>query len=183
MPFLRELKDAGAWLGAWSANPELRGACGAVAAHLRQARVRFIGLVPSDDAVAVPAVAVLLGRALADQTTGPVAVLDARGSWARAGAAPATAWLADRLAVVAAPQARGATALENLVAVREADTWERVLVDLTGFERGGDELAACEILDGIVLVARSGRTSRRSVERWARALAGVSFLGVLLSGA
>jgi hypothetical protein len=71
--------------------------------------------------------------------------------------------------------------LEELVSDRTAPG--RLVVDLTGFDRLGEHLGACELLDGLALVARSGDTLTHDLSRAAHDLPEDRFLGVLLVGA
>jgi hypothetical protein len=83
------------------------------------------------------------------------------------------------------PRAPGlATALVPVrsVVAQEAPPFGHVLVDLTGLDRIGAALEACDALDGVVLVARAARTTRREVLRWLRDLPADRLLGVVLTG-
>jgi hypothetical protein len=167
-----------------------------VARLLRDRRVHSIGLAPADDEVAVPAIAILLGQALAQASGRPTGLLDATGSWpgprlldagdAAPGGSPlASCWLGDGLALLAPPAFDPGAMLAPL---RDAvslvpGSFEHLVVDLTGFDHRGELPAAMELLEGVLLVGRSGRTTGSQVRRWlGRAPAGRG-LGVLLTGA
>lgn len=175
--------------------PALRGQCAALARRMRELQLGTLGLLPACDAAAVPAVAIELGRAVAQSSVGIVGVLDGDGSWPCAAALieltaageerlAATHWLGENLALLT-PRADGArTALDRLglVLAQEGPAFHHLIVDLTGFDHRGDHLAAAALLDGVVLVARSGRTTRQDVRRLERDLEGGPALGVLLTG-
>jgi hypothetical protein len=191
MPFLHELGDTAVWLSAPDGDPTLTAACAGMASRARRARARTIGLVPASDDVAVPAVAVLLARALAEVASAPAAVVDAHSSWAESFPGPgaaqegsvATVAIARGLSVVAVRAEDAPNPLRRLRTACEAGgAFEHLVVDLTGFDHAGELLEACEALDASVLVARTGRTTRRAVARWLEELSGVPFLGVLLTG-
>lgn len=187
------LRAAGITAASDAQRSGLRAECAGLARRIREIDVRIVGLVPADDGVAVPAVAVELGRALAEVSVGLVGVLDGDGSWpcaaelAREGGGTRraeTSWLADNLALLT-PRGSGAeTPIERLRGVldEEAGAFHHVVVDLTGFDHLGEHLAACAAVDGFAVVARSGRTTSAEIERWRRDLSGRRALGVLLTG-
>lgn len=158
--------------------------------HLRQAR--SLGLAPASDEVAVPAVALHLARALSDLTHDPVAVLDATGSWIPGPALPgvpeedapfATLPLDEGLALLTARRTGRAGGLDCLRALRdEASPYAHLVVDLTGLDRSGELIAACELLDAVAVVARSGRTTAEELRERLREVPGDRLLGVLLTG-
>jgi hypothetical protein len=193
MPSIHEtLRAAGIWLMAGDEWPALGAECAGLARRLREKRARTVGLIPADDDVAVPAVAIHLGSALAGRSARPVGVVDAQGSWTGpAGAAPAedgaglvTSWLRDDLAVLTPRSGGTGAALQHLRGVleAEADVFEHLVFDLTGFDHRGEQLAACELLEAVALVARSGRTTARRIDRGLRDLPAARCLGVLLTG-
>jgi len=187
------LRSAGIGL-AGDAAPAVRVECARLARRMREQMVNTIGLVPAGDDVAVPAVAVELGRALADKSEAPVAVIDGHRSWACAaalvdgspadGTFVATSWVTDRLAVLTPRTFDAATTLGKLYsAIADRGTlFGNVVVDLTGFDHLGEQLAAIELLDGTVIVARSARTTTRQIQRWLQDIPEWSSLGVLLTG-
>jgi hypothetical protein len=189
-----ELGAAGIGLAADDDRSMLRVECARLARLLRKQLWHTIGLAPAGDDVAVPAIAFELGRALAGTNAGPVGVVDARGSWACArslvdGAVPdgtllATSWLLDNLAVLT-PRSFGGTAmlaqLQRAV-VEKTSVFGHLVVDLTGFDHLGEQLAAFAFLDAVFPVARSGRTTARQIQRWLRDFPEGRALGVLLSG-
>lgn len=187
-----ELRAAGIELAADRDRPALPE-CTRLARRMRERRVRAIGLAPAADDVAVPAVAIELGRALAATGATLVGVFDAQGSWpaARAlveadhGEGPlATSWLLDNLALLTPRALRPGAALDRLrdVVADQVSAPDHLVVDLTGFDHLGEHLAAFQLLDGVAVVARSGRTTTRQIERWLRDLPGGRGLGVLLTG-
>jgi Mrp family chromosome partitioning ATPase len=190
---VEELRAAGIAVAAPDELPALRVECARLARRMREQRVRTVGLAPAADDVAVPAVAIELARAFAANLSGPVGVVDALGGWscARAlveAAGPgsahlATSWLGENLAVLT-PRSFDLSAMLGLLlfsAVDEAADFDRLVVDLTGLDHLG-ELGALELLDAVALVARSGRTTARQVQRWLRRFPEGRSLGVILTG-
>jgi len=172
----------------------VRSECARLARLLGERRVRALGLTPSDGETAVLAPAIELARALAAVEARPSAVVDAAGSWTCARelaalAAPdgtllARSWLQDDLAVLTPRSLAPGGAVPRLRSclVDERATFGHLVVDLTGLDQAGDQLAAFELLDGVVLVARSGRTTTRQIERQLRDVPEERRLGVLLTG-
>lgn len=187
------LRASGIWDGG-EVRPAIRAAYGRVARELRRRAVWTVGLLPAGDDVAVPAVAIELARALVYAGGSTAAVLDPLGRWAGVtggDAAPgsedwyATEWLADRVAVLSPITADRSTALPLVRKVlRDAPrSFLNVVVDLTGFARIGEDEAAGELLDGVAVVARSGRTRSAELARVLGRLEAPRALGVVLSGA
>lgn len=177
------------------AVPGLRADCAGLARRIRERSLRSVGLVPADDDVAIPRVLLHLGHALAAGSDGAVGLVDAQGTWAGPTSWPAAdadedgqiairREVADHLVFMAPRVTLSASALRQLqyVLAREARSFERLLVDLTGFARLGEQLAACQLLDAVLLVARRGTTTVHSARRWMRELEGVNCLGILLTG-
>jgi hypothetical protein len=169
--------------------------CARIARDLRVWEVRALGILPADDGVAVPAVALAIARALAVQGTRPVGVLDAGGTWPCAAALralrpasatpeedPGPAWAEENLAVLLGPPAADG-ALAAIRATVGARRYEHLVVDLTGAGRRGEHLEACGALDGLVVLARLGRSRVRPIVRALGALPAGAALGVLLTGA
>ena len=189
-----ELRAAGIQVTAHGDPPALRAECARLARRMRERLVQTIGLVPAGDDVAIPAVAIELGRALADTSASAVGVVDANGSWACARAlirdAPpdgtlfGTSWLFDNLAVLTPRIFVAGAMLGQLhsAVVEHSGVFNHLVVDLTGFDHLGEQLTAFQLLDAAVLVARSGRTTTRQVQRWLRDLPDECSLGVLLTG-
>jgi hypothetical protein len=188
MPVLHELRDAAHWFASGTERAEVRAECAAVARRICELQLRTIGLLPADDEVGVPALALHLARALAALGGGPVAAIDARGTWAAARAGSAgdgvlTSWILDDVAVLSPPAGAPGEALSRLRRVLDdAVAFRQIVVDLTGFDRIGEHVAAAAILDGVAVVVRSGTTRLRALSRAARDLQGARPLGVLLTG-
>jgi hypothetical protein len=189
------LREAGIRLDARDLRPQVRTEATRVARILVQKQCRLVGLAPAADDVSVPAVALQVGQALVEVTGSPVGVLDAHGSWpgARALAVPSTPdaslftahWLVDNLAFLA-PRSfdTGAVLLKLGAALAaEAQVFHHLVVDMTGLDHLGDHLAAIDLLDGIIIVARAGRTTVPELHRWMRDVPEERNLGVLLVGA
>ena len=188
------LRDVGIGLEETSDRPSLRSECARMAASARARGVRTLGMLPASDDVAVPASAIALGRALADGSVKPVGVVDALGNWpcaqalsARAaphGTPMVTSWILAGLALLTPRAAGPAAGLSTLrTAVEEpANGFDHLIFDLTGLDHLGEHVAAFDLLDAVVLVARSGRTTTRQVSRRLSEIPERNGLGVLLTG-
>jgi hypothetical protein len=174
-------------------HPALRVECARMARLLAERLVHTVGLAPAADDVAVPPIAIELGRALADKSA-LIGVVDAQGSWMDArlrvegapsdGTPTATTWLLDNLGVLTPPTTGTDSLLSRLrrIVLETRATFTHLVIDLTGFDHAGEQIAACDLLDAVVLVARSGRTTAHQVRRWLRDLPPDRNLGVLLTG-
>jgi hypothetical protein len=195
MPSVQDvLREAGIELGESTGAPAVRVECARLATLVRDRQVRILGLVPAGDDVAVPAVALVLGRALAESSPLPVGVLDAQGTWpgARALAARAepddplvaTSWVLPGLAVLTprVPDPAAGLSLLRVLAADLAAVYGHLLVDTTGLDHTGDHLAAFDLLDAVALVARRGRTTTRQLQEKLREIPVGTGLGVLLTG-
>lgn len=186
------LRAAGIWYGN-EARPKVRFECARLARVVRERGIRRLGLAPAADDVAVPALAIELARALVGAPPDAVGVVDALGRWSgtRAGHSESqaatwrtAAWLVAGVAVIAPVTADPATGLLLLRAVVEEESagFSRLVVDLTGFDRLGERRPACELLDGVAVVARSGVTRTRQIVGALAEIPDGGRLGVLLSG-
>jgi hypothetical protein len=190
-------EDALAALGIHvDAEPRLRNECVRIARRLRLGGRKIVGLFPTASSLAIPPIAVHLGLALAEVSGGTVAFVDANLRWpglskivggeqAPEGAAFATRWLRGSLALLTPPQrgAAGAGVVELAHLIQQgAELFAHVLVDLTGFKQLGEHLSAIEMIDGVVIVARSGRTTEDELLRLKHELPRAQNLGVLLLG-
>jgi hypothetical protein len=175
-------------------RPDMTSALSRLARVLRERRARTIGLAPADDDVAIPALAIGLAGSLSAGCTGPVAVVDACGSWpcARELADPrdprdapaSVSWVLGQVAILTPRSVRAgevATRLSDLMK-GGASPFENVVVDLTGVDHLGEDGAAFRMLDGSAIVARSGRTTSSRIARRLRELPPDRSLGVLLTG-
>ena len=172
----------------------LRLECARLARLVRERLVRSVGLAPAGDDVAVPGLAIALGQALADASRQAVGVVDASGTWACAralaaraapdGAPVATSWILDNLALLTPRSLDPGATLAQLRATLadESSVFKHLVVDLTGLEHAGEHIAAFEVLDAVIVVARSGRTTSRQIRRAIRDLPKERGLGVLLTG-
>jgi len=158
-------------------------------------RPRFsVGLAPVADDVAIPSVAIAIGRALAARSSRPSAVLDACGNWPSArllaasaateGESLATNWLPGDVAVLTPRSGNPRTTLAQVRSclVDKSRDFRHLIVDLTGIDHRGERAAAFELLEATIVVARSGRTTSRQVERCLREIPDGRNLGVLLTG-
>jgi len=168
--------------------------CARLARRMRERLVHTLGLVPAADDVAVPAVAIELGRALADKRGSVVGVIDAMGGWGCAPALidaaprddtiPVRSWVLPNLALFT-PRVRGAGAMIHELGVmlmEQAVVFSDMVVDLTGVNHLGEQLAAFDLLDGVAVVARTGRTTTQEIRRWLDDIPTRRGLGVLLTG-
>ena len=144
-----------------------------VARRIAHARKKIVGLFPVSPDIGVTAMGVQLGLALAEVANATVAYVDANVRWpaispAAIGTRPtddesmfATRWLHGSVALLVPTRVGQAGAgVPQLARVIQhgAELFAHVLVDLTGFKKLGEHLAAVEMMDGVVLVARAGRT-------------------------
>ena len=178
-------------------RPEIRAECIRVARRLRHSGCKIIGLLPASSDIGVPAIGVQLGLALAEVSGATIAFVDANIRWPAiselAGDSPrgpddaafATRWLRGSLALLTPPRAGDAGAgVPHLAGViREgAELFAQVLVDLTGFKKLGEHLAAIEMVDGVLVIGRAGRTTEDELLRLGHELPRARTLGVLLLG-
>jgi Mrp family chromosome partitioning ATPase len=177
-------------------RPDVRDECIRVARRLQHAGRKIIGLLPASNDIGVPAVGVQLGLALAEVSGGTVAFVDANLRWpAISGIAEGertadesvfvTRWLRGSLALLTPPRARDAGAgVPQLARVIQhgAELFAYVMIDLTGFKQLGEHLAAIEMVDGVLVVARSGKTTEDQLLRLNHELPRSHHLGVLLLG-
>jgi len=183
---------------AQAAEPRVHAECIRIARRLRAAGRRLVGLVPASDDVAVPPIAVRLGAALVELTGTTVAFVDANVRWpalATIAARPSTdrddsvystRWLSDSLALLTPPAAAGAgRVVPQLERVLEEgpEIFQYLLVDLTGFDLLGGHTAAAQLVDGVIVVGRAGRTREAELLRFRDELWTAQLLGVLLIGA
>ncbi len=189
-----ELRAAGIELAVPGRRSAWSSECARMARRMAEELVLTVGFVPADDDVAVPAVAIELGRALAEKSARPVGVVDAQGSWPCAEAliarappnrAPlATNWLADGLAILTARSHLPGRAVEQLtgLVLAKPGSFGQLVVDLTGLDRLGEHLGAFDLLDAVVLVARRGRTTMRQIQRRLAEIPEGRTASVLLTG-
>ncbi|HJZ84554.1 MAG TPA: hypothetical protein VKN99_05250 [Polyangia bacterium] len=177
-------------------DPRVHGECVRIARRVRQLQKKVIGLVPASAEVAVPPLAVQLGLALVELSGATVAFVDANVRWPAMSALVegepagtdslfATRWLRGSLALLVPPRAGDAGAgvpqLKRLIE-HGAELFAHVLVDLTGFDRLGEHLSAVALCEGVLIVARAGRTREPELRRLAGELPSERNLGVVLIG-
>jgi hypothetical protein len=98
----------------------------------------------------------------------------------------ATRWLHGQLALLTPPRVGEAGAgVPQLARViqHSAELFAHVLVDLTGFKKLGEHLAAIDMVDAVVVVARAGRTTEHELLRVNHELPPHRNLGVILAHA
>jgi hypothetical protein len=188
------LRKAGIRIDARELVPEIRTECARLAGILQHRHLRVVGLAPAADNVAVPAVALQLGASLAEVTGSPVGVVDAHGSWPgarelsndrrRDDSLFSASWIVDNLALLTPRSFDTATMLPKLNSAlhAEAQVFHHLLVDMTGFDHLGEHLAAMDLVDGVIVVARTVRTRLDDLARWMRDIPAERNLGVLLVG-
>jgi hypothetical protein len=171
--------------------------CVRVAQRIRQTGRKIVGLVPTSSDVAVPPIAVQLGLALVELSGATVALVDANVRWPAFSSLAAeevrtqdemifaTRWLRGSLALLTPPRAwdpgAGVPQLARVI-TQGSELFAHVLVDLTGFELVGDHLAAVELVQSIMIIARAGRTKETELLRLQHDLPAGKNLGVLLVG-
>jgi hypothetical protein len=179
-------------------RPDVRDELIRVARRVKDSGCKIVGLLPASNDVGVPAIGVHLGLALCEVSGGTVAFVDANLRWPaiaeiavgeredREGFAFTTHWLRGSLALLTPPRVRdsGAGVPQLARVIREGfELFTHVLVDLTGFKKLGEHLAAIEMVDGVVVVGRAGRTTEGELLRLNHELPRAHNLGVLLCGA
>jgi hypothetical protein len=192
------LEALGIRLADHSAEERLRAQLIPVARRIVNTQRAVVGLLPASDHVGVPGLGVQLGLAIAEVTGATAAFVDANVRWPAiseiaVGTRPdddesmfATRWLGATLALLTPPRAGAAGAgLPQLARViqRAGEIFAFLLVDLTGFKKIGEHLAAIEMMDGVVVVARAGLTREDELLRLNHELPGHENLGVLITGA
>jgi hypothetical protein len=174
----------------------VRADCVAVARRIKESGRRIIGLLPASVDIGATAIGVQLGLSLVDIGNTTTAYVDANVRWpaiARiaVGERPAddesmftTRWLRGQLALLTPPRAGEAGAgVPQLARViqHSIELFTHVVVDLTGFKKLGEHLAAIEMMDGVVVVARAGRTTEDELIRLNFEMPRRLHLGVLLT--
>ena len=198
----RRLQQIGITVVTEDDRPDVRAECLRVARRLQHAQRRIIGLLPASNDVGIPAIGVHLGLALGEVTGGTIAFVDANIRWpaiseiavgepVRTGPAAedesafVTRWLRGSLALLTPPRAGAAGAgVPQLARVIQqgGELFAQVLVDLTGFKKLGEHLAAIEMVDGVLVVGRVGQTTEGELLRLNHELPESRNLGVLLTG-
>lgn len=176
----------------------MRADCVPIAQRITRGRHKIIGLVPASNQVGVAAIGVQLGLAMCEVSGGTVAYVDANVRWPAIAqialgqrpdddeSAFATRWLRGSLALLTPPRASDAGAgLPQLARViqQSSNLFAQVLIDLTGFKKIGEHLAAVEMMDAVLVVARAGLTREDELLRLNHELPSRLNLGVLLAAA
>jgi hypothetical protein len=174
----------------------VRADCVAVARRIKESGRRIIGLLPASNDIGVTAIGVQLGLSLVDVTGTTAAYVDANIRWpgiSRIAVGEsasddesmfATRWLRGQLALLTPPQAGEAGAgVPQLARViqHSIELFSHVIVDLTGFKKLGEHLAAIEMMDGVIVVAHAGRTTENELLRLNHEMPRHLHLGVLLA--
>jgi len=187
-----------------SDSPKLTAELLRAARRLRLSGRQVVGLLPVRDDVSVTPILLKLGASLASLSGGQIAVVDANTRWpafpeglaaARGAAYEASQalenagggeyWVGESLVVLSPPRS-AARSVDLAVLEQTLDAarlrFPIVLVDLTGLDALGEHLGAIALLDGVLFVARAGRTSASDLERGREAAPAPRSLGVLLVG-
>jgi hypothetical protein len=176
----------------------MRSECVRIAQQLQAKGRRAIGFCPAGPDVAVPPLLERFADCLLQLAGGPVALVDANVRYpafppASEGAADhaqdesifSERWVRPEVALLSprwiGEAGAGVRQLE-LILSAYADRFGHLLADLTGFEQLGDLLNASALLDGVVIVARAGRTDELDLVRLRDQLPAERNLGVVLAG-
>jgi hypothetical protein len=175
----------------------VRAECIRVARRLRATERKVIGLLPASSDVAVMPVGVQLAQALADVTSSAVAFVDANARWPALSSLVSensltddesvffTRWMYPTVALLIPAHRKeagiGVPALGRLVP-HARELFAVVLVDLTGFDKLGEHLAAAELTDGVVIVGRAQKTREGELLARAQEIGPDRMIGVLLTG-
>jgi hypothetical protein len=169
-----------------------------VARRIVRAGKKIVGLLPASADIGVTAVGVQLGLALIEVAHTTIAYVDANVRWPAisqiaVGKRPdddesmfATRWLRGSLALLTPPRVGEAGAgVPQLARViqHSLELFAHIVVDLTGFKKLGEHLAAIEMMDAVVVVARAGRTREDELLKLNHELPPHLNLGVLLANA
>jgi hypothetical protein len=175
----------------------LRTDCIPVARRLVKASKKVIGLLPASGRVGVTNVGVQLGLAMIEVSAATAAYVDANVRWPAIsqiaiGNRPdddeslfATRWLSEAFALLTPPRKGDAGAgLPQLARVIQTggELFSHILVDLTGFKKLGEHLAAIEMMDAVIVIARAGLTREDELLRLSHELPPHLAFGVLLAG-
>jgi hypothetical protein len=189
-----DANDPLAGTGISLAEGEVRAECTRIARRLSASRTKIIGLVPADDRVAIPPLAIHIGNALCDLTGATVAVVDANvrypGLSQLAGergdaSIYSTRWLRGSLALLTPPHAERSGEIVPQLArllLEGVDVFAHVLCDLTGLELAGEHASAAACMDAVIVVASTHRTREDDLLALRRLMPAERFLGVLLVG-
>jgi hypothetical protein len=180
-----------------ASDPAAYAAIQRLARRLHEENRQVIALLPAGLEVAIPPLMVHLGQALADYSGLEVSLLDANTR--HPGFSKAllqamadddqssffTLQLAQKLRLVA-PRANPEVGM-GLRAIAEVLSETRrdgglVLVDLTGYAQSGEHWAGLALVDGVLTVARTGRSSEAEVQAAEASTPPGTSLGVLLLG-
>lgn len=165
-----------------------------VARRIGEARVRTVGFLPASSGVGVPPIVTRLGLALAHVSGATVAFVDANLRWPaiaerisadenEGDSTFVTRWLDESFALLvpkqAGPAGAGVPELKKLLD-DGSDLFAHLLIDLTGFRRFGEHLAAAKLVDALVVVAQAHVNTNEELLTMQEELREAQFLGVLL---
>jgi hypothetical protein len=165
--------------------------CARLARMLKHSSRRRVGLVPASKGTPVLAFMLELSMALNALTQTLVLMLDPERSLVPQGTPEGAFVYARSMApgvvalapfAVAPPGAK----VENIrilyqFAGKRDDSFGHVLVDLTGCARPGELAGAIDLVDGIIVIGRAGKTTSGELQKMVRRLPDELSLGVLLT--
>lgn len=166
-----------------------------VARRIRESHRRSIGLVPASARLEIPMIAVQLAAVMADVCDGPIAFVDANARWP-ALASVATGGKGAPGGLVRVDLREGVVALSRRSSPEDridpawleetldlyAGQFAHLLVDLTGFAALGEHARAFGVVDGVLILARSGVTKEHELLACHRDVPQSRDMGVLLAG-
>lgn len=168
-----------------------------VARKLHMSGRKIVGFWPASPTVAIPPLLSLVGQALAEITSLPIAMIDANIRWPGVvsaegeAAKDANESLFTKLTIGEnivlfmpariGPEGAGVPQLRLLIQ-RIRSRYHYVLVDLTGFDKIGEHLNAIEITEGIYIVGRARESMEYDYLRIHYQIPQEQNLGVILQG-
>jgi hypothetical protein len=172
----------------------------------RSGVTKVIGLLPASPTIGLHRIGPPLAWALASVTGETVAFVGANLRWsadghgaiasmppaaslneeaAFPGAGYTARWIDHGVELISPPstghEGSGLPQLARLIR-ESSERYGRFLVDLTAYRPFGEHLAALEMMDGVVVVARAGVTREGELHALEPEVAACRFLGVLLIG-
>lgn len=191
---LERLRRAGVGFANDPGFEDVRTECTRLAGSLLDRGYKLIGLVPVDASVAIPPLAIQLGRSLVGLCGAAIGIIDATATWptfetthtsGHVQSLFSATWIDDSLAILSPRTFDAGAMLRNIGMALEAEAaiFAVLIVDMTGFDQMGEHLAAIALMDGLIPVARAGSSRDDRIARWLRDIPADRNLGILLTGA